>query len=338
MKWSIAVLITLGLLASLSAAILVKVLRLNKSGALPAETEVVLASQDMPAMSVLESSNLTVKKVPRDKLSAGYLSDTVQAVGKILAVPVVEGQMLTESCFVTEGSSAQIAASLPSGMRAVAVSLTSASISGGLLYPGCVVDVLASFRLPSSSERGEALSTTLLRGINVLAVHGTSVVSKEAEEDTKTSSRPSQGRLTVTLMVDSKQAEALQLAAEHGQISLALRNPLDKAPVDTEAMVLSQGRLAQLGSAMAPVIPGSGDGANANVAQITDLVSASATQADARGASGPLKQPGSKVQQPSDAGNSGKLSWPVTVIRGTQIQQQDLDMPDLETSGSANKS
>jgi len=28
----------------------------------------------------------------------------------------------------------------------------------------------------------------------------------------------------------------------------------------------------------------------------------------------------------------GKLSWPVTVIRGTQIQQEDLDMPELKVS------
>jgi len=329
MKWSVAVLVTLGLVAGLSAAIMVKVLRLNGSGALPGETEVVLASKDMPAMSVLESSNLTLKKVPKAKLPAGYISDAVQAVGKILVVPVVEGQMLTDSCFVKEGSSAQVAALLPSGMRAVAVSLSSTSISGGLLYPGCVVDVLASFRL-SSSERGQALSTTLLRGINVLAVHGTSVVSKETEEETKTSSRQNQRSLTVTLMVDSKQAEALQLASEHGQISLALRNPLDTAPIDTEAMVLSQGRLAQLGSAMASVIPGNGGQASAGEAQIADRVSAS-TQENAHGGNASGKQ------EPGNKDDAGKLSWPVTVIRGAQIQQQDLDMPDLKISANVSE-
>ncbi len=39
----------------------------------------------------------------------------------------------------------------------------------------------------------------------------------------------------VTLLVDSKQAKALQLAMEQGTLSLALRNPLDPATTDNEA-------------------------------------------------------------------------------------------------------
>jgi hypothetical protein len=30
--------------------------------------------------------------------------------------------------------------------------------------------------------------------------------------------------------------------------------------------------------------------------------------------------------------DKGKLSWPVTVIRGTQVRQEDLDMPELKVS------
>jgi Flp pilus assembly protein CpaB len=39
----------------------------------------------------------------------------------------------------------------------------------------------------------------------------------------------------VTLLVDSKQAKALQLAMEQGTLSLALRNPLDVADADRDA-------------------------------------------------------------------------------------------------------
>ena len=55
-------------------------------------------------------------------------------------------------------------------------------------------------------------------------------------------------------MVDSKQAEALQLATDNGSISLAIRNPLDKKMVDMEATVLSQGRLANLGAVLTPAV------------------------------------------------------------------------------------
>ncbi len=328
MKWSVAVLVTLGLLAGLSAAILVKFMRSGDSGidGLSPETEIVMMSKDMPAMSILKTSNVTVKAVKADMLPAGYLSDAVQAVGRILAVPVVEGQVLTESSFVENGTSAQVAASLPVGMRAVSLSLSSTSINGGLLYPGCVVDVLASFRL-SSSERGQALSTTLLRGINVLAVQGTTVVSqKEEEEDNNTASRTAQGRLTVTLMVDPKQAEALQLATDHGQISLSLRNPLDKSPVDTEATVLSQGRLAQLGSAMTAAVLADEDKTDANEITTTNYLAETDTQTETD------TQRISGKRNYDEISAKGKLSWPVTVIRGTQIQQEDLDMPELKVS------
>jgi len=323
----------LGLLASLSASILVKFLRSNDSdiNVLSSETEVVLVLKNMPAMSILESSNVAVKKIPKEKLPDEYLSSAVQAVGKILAVPVVEGQVLTESCFIANGTRAQVAASLPIGMRAVAVSLTSTTISGGLLYPGCVVDVLASFRLPSS-ERGEALSTTLLRGVHVLAVEGTSVVSKEADEEQKTSSRASLGRLTVTLMVDSRQAEALQLATEQGKISLALRNPLDKKPVDTEATLLSQGRLAQLGSAMSAAILTAKDRTDTNGLPVTNYISAAGMQKETDGGNSSPQQRISRRRDFNETIGDGKLSWPVTVIRGSQIQQQDLDMPELKIS------
>lgn len=327
MKWSVAVLVTLGLLAGLSAAILVKFMRSGDSGidGLSPETEIVMMSKDMPAMSILKTSDVTVKAVKADMLPAGYLSDAVQAVGRILAVPVVEGQVLTESCFVENGTSAQVAASLPVGMRAVSLSLSSTSINGGLLYPGCVVDVLASFRL-ASSERGQALSTTLLRGINVLAVQGTTVVSQKEEEDNKTASRTAQGHLTVTLMVDPKQAEALQLATDHGQISLSLRNPLDKSPVDTEATVLSQGRLAQLGSAMTAAVLADEDKTDANEITTANYLAETDTQTETD------TQHISGKRNYDEISAKGKLSWPVTVIRGTQIQQEDLDMPELKVS------
>jgi len=342
MKWSVTILITLGLLAGLSAAILVKFIRSNDTVADPrsAETEVVLVAEDLAPMTVLKSSHLTVKSVARGKAPAGYLSDPVQAVGKILAVPVVKEQVLTDTCFVKDGSRAQVAAMLPEGMRAVSLSLSSSSISGGLLYPGCVVDVLASFRL-ASSERGQALSTTLLRSINVLAVEGTSVVSQK-EEEKETSSARSQSHLTVTLMVDPKQAEALQLASNQGSISLALRNPLDKSPVDTEATVLSQGRLAQLGSAMATAIvanevtnrSGNGNGeALEGDGDGSDVFAAEGSAANGEGAesSGTSVSPKTNVRNSID---SRKSSWPVTVIRGSSVEQKDLDLPEVKISAN----
>jgi hypothetical protein len=95
-------------------------------------------------------------------------------------------------------------------MRVVTVFIYSRGMPDkALLYPGCLVDVMVSYKLPSRDSKLEALSTTMLRGIQVLAIK-----------------RDIQGTL-VTLVLDTEQAEVLSLAIENGSISLAVRNPLD---------------------------------------------------------------------------------------------------------------
>jgi pilus assembly protein CpaB len=261
MKRGIIVILILGVAAAVCAAILVGTLRADSAAvganASSSSIEVAMAKVSLPAMSVITSDHIVEHTALRDKLPQGRLCTAAQAVGRVLAVPVVRGQILTESCFVTEGNGALVAAALPHGMRAVSVTLSRASLSGGLLYPGCVVDVLVSFKVPYAERvNGQGVSTTLLHGIQVLAVEDDSIVSKKEGkvEERLPGGRAANMRVTVTLMVDPRQAEALQLAAENGSISLAMRNPLDKIPVDVDAMVLSQGRLARLGSTLTPAV------------------------------------------------------------------------------------
>ena len=122
----------------------------------------------------------------------------------------------------------------------------------GLLYPGCVVDVLASFKVSSKVKLGEAVSTTLLTSIQVMAVENQTVASYDEGKKETQSPNSTRQKLLVTLMVESKQAEALQLAMENGRISLAMRNPNDALEVDKDATLLSEGRLAQLARLLAP--------------------------------------------------------------------------------------
>lgn len=329
MKWAVTILIILGLLAALSAAILVGTLRADSSAAAgrgsSADVKVVLASKALPAMSVVSSSYVTEGTALRNELPQGYLTSTVQAVGKILAVPVVEGQVLTESCFVTEGTGAQLAAAIPPGMRAVSVMLSSRAVSGGLLYPGCVVDVLASFKLPSQDrDRGQAISTTLLHGIQVLAVEDATVVSSKEDDDKKKGvfgqSRTGNGNVTVALMVDPRQAEALQLAKDYGSISLSMRNPLDRYPVDIDATVLSEGRLAKLGSVLTPSVLATALVDDLPQGPETDNLRIS-TETKTR------EEKGIRAFFGTDKDLERSPRWGVTVIRGRDVLEQELDVP-----------
>jgi len=326
MKLTVLALVLMGLVAAVCVAILVNASQSQSFAGVStsSETEVVVATDYLPAMSVVTSSYVTKSMASKKEVPQGYLTSPVQAVGKILAVPIVEGQVLTESCFVTEGTGAQLAAAIPEGMRAVTITLSGQSVTGGLLYPGCVVDVLASFRLSSMQrEKGEALSTTLLHGIQVLAVAGDSVVSKK-EKETSPLGKPKNpsGRVTVTLMVDSRQAEALQLAVDYGQVSLAIRNPLDKSPVDIDATVLSQGRLARLGSELTPAVLAATE-TNHLLKQPFDANSP-AEQTEGQDTEGPPKLTPTEVKS-YEALSAEKPSWLVTVIRGSEVKQQEIE-------------
>ncbi len=191
MKWSVVLLIALGLLAAVSASVLVGALRAFPYSAsandLSSKVEVVLAAKTLPAMSAIAPNDLTIKTISKENLPEGYLSDPVQAIGRIVAISVAQEQILTKTCFIEGGDRARLAAAIPHGMRAINITFPNNSISGGLLYPGCVVDILASFRLPSKSRaKGKAISTTLLQSIQVLAVENVSIVTKDNEEKGRT--------------------------------------------------------------------------------------------------------------------------------------------------------
>ena len=201
-------------------------------------------------------------------------------------------------------------------------------------------------------SKGQAISTTLLRGIQVLAVQGDSVVSQDDSEETAGKVRQhttTRGQVTVTLMVDPKQAEALQLAAENGTISLAIRNPLDKTQADIEGTVLSQGRLANLGSILTSAVLPTGQKEQAspaeqpatteNPTQTKDAQESTAIGTDVA-TQGPEPQvlqgpepevvpepePEEEYQEPAPS------HWDVTVIRGRETKLEELAVQESEAT------
>jgi Flp pilus assembly protein CpaB len=184
-------------------------------------------------------------------------------------------------------------------------------VMGGLLYPGCLVDVIATFRLRYQDERGQAISTTLLHGVQVLAVQDASIVPKSEAEKLapRSTSSGSESQLTVTIMVDTRQAEALQLAMDYGRITLAMRNPLDqKTTMDSDAMILSQGRLAMAGELLGPSVFRSGSDSN----EISQDPNQSPDEA----------KNAAQLSRLFGEGSRGSPQWEVTVIRGKDAKEE----------------
>ena len=340
-KWAVLALVILGLLAALSAALLVRALRTETMAELRGgKAKAVVATKALPAMSWLTSQHIEVKEVPRKGLAVDYFPDPSQVIGKVIAVPVSKDQVLTRSDLITEGTGAQLAAALPYGKRAVSVPVARHSVMGGLLYPGCIVDVIATFKLRSQEGQGEAISTTLLHSVQVLAVQDESIVSKssEVEKKAKESGGSSRGELTVTLMVDTRQAEALQIAMGSGKITLAMRNPLDQRTVDSEPMVLSQGRLARLGEILGPSV----FAASSELAEVVDINNLEAGGDPNVAIERAVALEGQRTDTEhlerlfGYEGGSGRRNpqWQVTVIRGREVKEEVLEVsePNLVTA------
>jgi pilus assembly protein CpaB len=350
MKFTVVILIVLGLIAAVSAMFLVGALHTDKGPdgkKLSADTEVILLKESLPAMTVITSGHIITKTMPRKDLPDKYISSSAQVIGKVLSVPVTKDQVMTRNCLVSEGSGALLAAAIPHGMRAVSVTLSKNAISGGLLYPGCVVDVLVSFKLQGQGVRGEALSTTLLRSIQVLAIGDTTVISEKNAEDKEGARNrgDSASRVTVTLLVNPKQAEAMQLATSYGTLSLAMRNPLDKELVDVDATVLSQGRLAKLGSLLTPAVLSNQQKMDRS------LTTHSSAKQDRTAASDDIDIYDAHFQtdtlsgyrdyhanKPSEEKSQSRSSshWGVTVIRGREMFDQELDIMEDEVLSMLN--
>jgi pilus assembly protein CpaB len=248
MKWAIVGLVVLGVAAAACAALLVGALRAGSlmskggHGEQDGDVQVLYAKEPLESMTVIDGSMVGTKTMPRSKAPKDFIADPVQVVGRILTVPLLKEQAFSGSCFATE-SNASVAAAVAKGKRAVGISVTDYAGLEGLLYPGCVVDVMVTLRPDTagvSKTLTSPMTTTLLQRVQVLAIERQTVVSGTADKvgsDVESVGRANSTR-RVTLLVDTKQAKTLQFAMQQGTLSLALRNPLDTGEGDKDQVSL----------------------------------------------------------------------------------------------------
>lgn len=334
MKWGILILVVLGVVAAACAAMLVGALGTGSpaTAKVPSGIEVAVVKKSTAQMTLITVDHFVKQTVSKSDLPPGQqVVSPALVVGRLLGVPVVEGQVLTESCFVPEGTAQRLIAGLPDGFRLYTIPVPSRGLPDRfLLNPGCVVDVLVSFKLSTRSE-AEALSTPLLQGMEVVAVSGESVLS-DPEETKDAKTRRSGGEVQVTLLVSTKQAEYLQLAVDNASsITLLIRNPLDKTEISTDGSILIRGRLASPASPMSP--------ADLKAAQRVDRLIPNDWQAPqgetAPSAPAPAAQP-SVVGEPQlqvRPQSRPNTPWQVEVIRGTQSKTEEFDALQGAISG-----
>jgi pilus assembly protein CpaB len=103
----------------------------------PAMMSVVKAKSRLPAGTVVSSSDLVLDRVVASDVPEGVLTDSLTLVGKTLAAPVAENQMLTP-LVATDART-----SVPHGHVIAPLRLADTALVA-LLRPGDLVDVIAA--------------------------------------------------------------------------------------------------------------------------------------------------------------------------------------------------
>ncbi|HEX2266065.1 MAG TPA: Flp pilus assembly protein CpaB [Solirubrobacterales bacterium] len=189
-------------------------------------SDVLVAAGDLPLGQTLRAGDLRWQPWPAEAVPPGASVRLMRPgavediAGSMVRSAFLAGEPIRRERLIKANGSGFMSAILPSGMRAVAISIDTrgASSAGGFIQPKDRVDVL---RTASGGE--EQLTDTILSNIRVLAI-GQNIQERNGEKVVTGE--------TATLELTPGQAEEVILAQKTGQLSLALRSLADAQQVE----------------------------------------------------------------------------------------------------------
>ena len=202
--------------------------RITASAKAPGPQMIVAARQLDPG-SMVKDADVKLIDAP-SVMPKGTLVNKQDVVGRGVIATVFEGEAFNDTRLAPKGGGAGFAASIPQGMRAVAIHVNEVVGVAGFVVPGMRVDVLITGNPPGETNQGTRVKT-LLQNIEVLSAGQN--FQKDAEG--KPVSVP-----VVNLLVNPEQAEVLSLAGNETKIQLVLRNPLDQKMTETKGTAVSE--------------------------------------------------------------------------------------------------
>lgn len=196
----------------------------------PATTEVMVAASDIAPGQKLTPELVRWQKWPANSVDPSFITgtnetDTQAALkGTVVRSPVVAGQPLTTLNVIHADSASFMSATLMPGMRAVAITVSVASVAGGFILPNDRVDLVLTVPMP---EGHRFRSATILHDVRVLAIDQATQDTGKQEKAQKAVSDAK----TATLELSPEQAEKVTRAQASGTLSLLLR-PLMEGNAD----------------------------------------------------------------------------------------------------------
>lgn len=192
-------------------------------------TQVLVAAHNLELGILIRESDLKMADFS-GTLPRGALLRKEDVVGRGVISTIYEGEPVMENRLAAKGAGAGLAATIPAGMRAVAVRVNEVVGVSGFVVPGMRVDVLIAGSPPNAKADVGTVSKTLLQNIEVLSA------GQNFQKDSEGKAVQVQ---VVNLLVTPEQAEILALASNETRIQLVLRNPLDTQTTKTTGVALA---------------------------------------------------------------------------------------------------
>jgi pilus assembly protein CpaB len=202
--------------------------------------QVVVASAEIPANSVLTSDMLTIENIDGNAVATGALGDPAAAIGRVTKYAVPKnGQIVTTGIIDTNRPADVLSQVVPMGRRAISINASQVGNAGGLVLPGDYVDVVWA-----CCQGGKVITKTLLKNVQVLSVAQTILPSAPVAgtQDAPVPGAdvpPLPDASTVNLLLTPQEAQIVFLAEGQGEFRLALRGDGDDAPVETGSSILT---------------------------------------------------------------------------------------------------
>jgi pilus assembly protein CpaB len=182
--------------------------------------DVMVASNDLQLGARIETSDIRIVHVPLNVLPPNSPRKMIEVIGRAVVLPIPKGQFILLPELADENAGSGLPSLIPSDMRAISVRVNDVTSVAGFVTPGTRVDVFTT-----ATRNGEAQTIRVLQNVAVLAIGHTIERNTRGE---------AQGASVATLLVGISDAEKLILASNEGRIQLALRNPVDTRPGETD--------------------------------------------------------------------------------------------------------
>jgi pilus assembly protein CpaB len=184
----------------------------------------VVAARDIELGTVLDKSMFNTITWPSGSVPDGGFRTAQELEGRVVKTAFARGEALLDGKLAPKGTRGGLSAVIADGKRAITVKVNEVVGVAGFALPGSFVDVMVHATVDDRARgQGSPVSRIVLERILVLAV---------AQEASRDETKPKVVN-AVTLEVTPQQAELLDVARSVGNLSLVLRNQVDRVQAAT---------------------------------------------------------------------------------------------------------